>query len=123
MNEDILLEIGLTKSEAALYMALLEIGSTTTGPLLKQACIASGKAYVFLDRLVEKGLVTHSTQSGTRYYQAKDPERLLVYFEEKQEQVRITGEKLKKLVSRLKEKYQNEQQQKLNQNHQTGHKV
>ena len=54
-TEELLAEIGLTKSEIAVYFALLEIGSSTTGPIIKEAGIASGKAYLILDKLLEKG--------------------------------------------------------------------
>ena len=54
MYEDLLAEIGLTKSEIAIYFSLLEIGSSTTGPIIKKAGIASGKAYLILDKENER---------------------------------------------------------------------
>ncbi|MBT3814438.1 TrmB family transcriptional regulator [Candidatus Woesearchaeota archaeon] len=106
MYEELLAEIGLTKSEIAVYFALLEIGSSTTGPIIKKAGIASGKAYLILDKLILKGLVTHVIKSGTKYYQAKDPEQLLDYMDEKEKSLIKKKEKLKKIIPVLKAQYE-----------------
>ena len=111
MYEELLTEIGLTKSEIAVYFALLELGSSTTGPIIKKAEISSGKAYLILDKLVLKGLVTHAIKSGTKHYQAKDPERLLDYLKEKESDLREKEVKLKEVVKSLKEKYEQEKYQ------------
>ena len=83
MYEELLTDIGLTKSEIAIYFALLDLGVSTTGPIIKKAGIASGKAYLILDKLILKRLVTHVIKSGTKHYQAKDPEILLDYLKDK----------------------------------------
>jgi len=105
MYEDILTEIGLTKSEIAVYFALLELGSSTTGPIIKKAEIASGKAYLILDKLISKGLVTYLIKGGTKNYQAKDPERLLDYFKEKEENLKKKETQLKEVILKLKTQY------------------
>lgn len=106
MYEEILTEIGLTKSEIAVYFALLELGSSTTGPIIKKAGIASGKAYIVLDKLVFKGLVTHVIKSGMKYYQAKDPERLLDYIREKELALKERETQLKEIIPKIKSKYE-----------------
>src|SRR3989338_5599119 len=105
MYEDILLEIGLTKSEIAVYFALLELGKSTTGPIIKKAQIASGKAYLILDKLVLKGLVTYGIQSGVKYFQAKNPERLLDYLEEKENNLKQKKDDLRKVIPLLKTQF------------------
>ena len=106
MYEDLLSEIGLTKSEIAVYFALLDLGSSTTGPIVKKAKIASGKVYLILDRLILKGLVTYVIKAGTKHYQAKDPEQLLDYLKEKKEDLRKKEIKLKKVIPHFKAKYE-----------------
>ncbi len=108
MYEDILTDIGLTKSEIAVYFALLELGSSTTGPIIKKAKIASGKAYLVLDKLLLKGLVTYTIKSGTKYFQAKDPEMLLDYLKEKEDDLKAKQDKLKQIIPRLKAEYERE---------------
>jgi sugar-specific transcriptional regulator TrmB len=106
MHEELLAEIGLTKSEIAVYFALLDIGSSTTGPIIKKAGIASGKAYLILDKLVIKGLVTYSLKAGTKYYQAKDPERLIDYIKEKEDELKDKELKLRDIIPKLKAQYE-----------------
>ena len=108
MYEELLTDIGLTKSEIAIYFALLDLGDSTTGPIIKKAGIASGKAYLILDKLILKGLVTHVIKSGTKHYQAKDPERLLDYLKDKEQDLKDKEEKLKEIIPKLKSKYEQE---------------
>ena len=105
MYEELLIEIGLTKSETAVYFALLKLGSSTTGPIIKEAKIASGKAYIILDKLLGKGLVTYTLMSGTKHYQAKDPERLLDYISEKKSELQNKEQQVKAIIPELKQEY------------------
>lgn len=105
-EHELLIDIGMTKSEIAAYFALLDLGATTTGPLIKKANIAAGKAYLVLDKLIKKGLVTYVIKSGTKYYQAKDPELLLSYLKEKEHELKHKEEQLQKLIPTLKAQYQ-----------------
>ncbi|MBI5881014.1 hypothetical protein HZB90_02695 [archaeon] len=106
MYEDMLSEFGLTKSEIAVYFALLDLGSSTTGPVIKKAGIASGKAYLVLDKIIQKGLVTYVIAAGRKYYQAKDPDRLLDYLKEKEKDIKEKEDKLKQILPTLKAKYE-----------------
>lgn len=108
MYEELLTDIGLTKSEISVYFALLDLGSSTTGPIIKKAGIASGKAYLILDKLIMKGLVTHVIKSGTKYYQAKDPERLLDYLRDKESELKDKKDKLREILPKIRAKYDNE---------------
>lgn len=106
MYEELLTDIGLTKSEVAVYFALLELGESTTGPIIKKAGIASGKAYLILDKLILKGLVSYIIKNGIKYYQVKSPERLLDYMKEKENEFKKKEEELAKVVSALKARYE-----------------
>ncbi len=105
MHEELLSQIGLTKSEIAVYLALLELGSTTTGPIIKKAGTASGKAYIILDKLILKGLVTYVIRNGIKYYHPTDPERILDYLKEKQYQLQEKESSLKMALPTLRSKY------------------
>jgi len=106
MDEKILFDIGLTRSETKVYLALLEIGSSTTGPIIKKAGIASGKAYLILDKLIMKGLVTHVIKSGVKHYQAKDPEKLVDYLHKKEKELKKKEKKLMEFIPVLKAEYE-----------------
>ena len=84
MNEKLLEEIGLTKGEIKVYLTLLEIGETTTGKIIENAQISSGKIYEILDKLIKKGLVSYITKGKTKYFTASSPKRILVYMKEKE---------------------------------------
>ncbi len=105
MYEALLADLGLTKSEIAVYFALLKLGSSTTGPIIKEAGIAAGKAYLILDKLRTKGLVTVAIVARTKQYQAADPERLLDYLREKEESLKRKEEELQRLIPVIKQEY------------------
>ncbi|PIN89813.1 hypothetical protein COU57_05250 [Candidatus Pacearchaeota archaeon CG10_big_fil_rev_8_21_14_0_10_32_14] len=84
MNEKILEEIGLTKGETRVYLTLLKIGETTTGKIIENAQISSGKIYEILDKLIKKGLVSYIVKEKTKYFSAASPERILDYLHEKE---------------------------------------
>jgi len=105
MEERTLEALGLTKSEIAVYLALIELGPSTTGPLIKESKISSGKAYLILNKLLSKGLVTYSIISGTKSYQAKDPIRLLDYLQERREELNEIEAQLKVMIPSLSAKF------------------
>src|SRR3989344_337750 len=59
MNEQLLEDIGLTKGEIKVYLTLLKLRETTTGKIIEEAQISSGKIYEILDKLIKKGLVSY----------------------------------------------------------------
>ena len=70
-------KIGLTAGESKVYMALLKIGSSTTGPIVDEAKVSRSKVYHIIERLMSKGLVTSIVKTKTKYFQAADPHKLL----------------------------------------------
>src|SRR3989344_7982952 len=109
MNTRILQDIGLTEGESKVYMALLELGTTTTGPIVKKSGISASKVYEILNRLAEKGLVSHIIKASTKYFRAADPERIIEYIEEKEKDIASKKEEMKKIVPQLKAKLEAEE--------------
>jgi len=93
--------LGLTKIEARVYVELLKLGSTTTGPLIRKTELHRATVYDVLKRLMEKGLVSYITQQNTKYFQAVDPERFLDFLQEEEEQFQHKKEQTKKLIGEL----------------------
>ncbi len=88
MNQkEILSEIGLTERESKVYLALLELGSTTTGPLVKKSGVPNSKIYEILESLQNKGLVSWIIKGKTKYFQASDPKKILSIFKEKEREI------------------------------------
>jgi predicted transcriptional regulator len=91
-------ESGLSPGEARVYLALLRLGSATTGPIAGRAGVSSGKVYAILDRLLRKGLASSVVRNKTRHYAAADPALLAGYVREREEALRKTEERLAALV-------------------------
>ena len=51
MDVKLLHDIGLTDGETKVYLALISLGTTKTGPLASKAGVSSSKVYKILDRL------------------------------------------------------------------------
>lgn len=94
-------EIGLTKSEISVYLALLETGSSSTGKIVEKSKASSSKIYEILDKLISKGLVNYIIKSGIKHFEASHPKRLLDYMEEKQEKLSTQKNDLKNLLPEL----------------------
>jgi len=73
----ILESLGLSEKEALTYQAILELGSSTIKPVADRSGVKRSSIYNFIDRLVEMGLITQTTQRGRTHYQALPPSRLV----------------------------------------------
>lgn len=99
--ENILENTGLTKNEIKVYLALFEIGQTTTGSIIKKTNIHTSKVYDALERLIKKGLVTYIIESKTKYFKAIDPKRLLDFLDEKKEKIEEEKKEIEKILPEL----------------------
>ena len=94
-------QLGLTKIENRVYLALLKLGSTTTGPLVKKTELHRATVYDALKRLMEKGLVTFIVKEKTKYFQTATPEHFLDLIRDQkqklEEKEKLTQEIVKKL--------------------------
>ncbi len=78
-------ELGLSKNEAKVYKALLEIGETKTGMIVKQTAMHRVLIYDALESLIKKGLASYVTKENIKYFKAADPQRLVDFLKEKEE--------------------------------------
>ncbi|KYK26580.1 hypothetical protein AYK26_07405 [Euryarchaeota archaeon SM23-78] len=101
MNLEVLEKIGLTKSEIKVYLALLELGSTTTGPIVDKSRASSSKIYEILERLIQKGLVSYVMKGNTKYFEAAFPDRILDYINEKESELTKQRKEVEKLLPQL----------------------
>lgn len=99
MYEEIMRKIGLTNSEIAVYNALVKLRSSTTGPIVKEAHISSGKIYEILDKLIAKGLVSYIVKSGKKYFQITTPDRFEDYVESKEREFTSVKTELKSMIN------------------------
>ena len=111
MEPETLEELGMTHSEAKLYLTLLQTGLTTTGKLIADSHVSRSKVYDVLERLKHKGFVSEVYKRNARHFEATDPSRILDFLEQKQATLaktiirsRTTVKQLKSLQNRLREK-------------------
>jgi len=102
MQLKILEEIGLTKGEAKVYLTLLDLGLTTTGPIAKYANVAASKVYKILDKLEMKGLATYVLVGKTKHFKAADPEQILNLIREKKDALKEEEKKFQSILPGLK---------------------
>jgi len=97
MNTQILNQIGLNDSEIKVYFALLELETSTIGPIIEKAKVPDSKIYLILDKLKEKGLIGFVIKNNVKHFHASDPNNLINLLNEREEAI-------KKQKSELKEK-------------------
>lgn len=100
--ETILEEIGLTKNEIKIYLALLKLGSTSTGAILKETKAHASKVYDGLERLADKGLVSHVIIANTKHFKAVSPDRWIDFLDDKRKRIQRQEEEMKKYIPELK---------------------
>lgn len=88
---------GMTNAQIKIYLALLELGETSSGPLIKQSGLQNSVVYNNLNQLIEQGLVTFVVKGKTKYFSAADPENLIRSIDEKKENLQNLVPQLKML--------------------------
>ncbi|MFA6072632.1 MAG: helix-turn-helix domain-containing protein [Candidatus Woesearchaeota archaeon] len=108
---EILQQIGLTPSEAKVYVALLETGKNTATGILNHAKFNSGRIYEVLTSLENKGLVSAVKEGKVKFFVASSPERVLDYLNAKMEDVNQQKNDFEKVLPTLKKSYEHTQQE------------
>lgn len=97
-------EIGLNPSEIKVYLALLELGSSTTGPIIDKSQTANSKIYAVLEKLISRGLVTSFMRKNVKHYKATHPRQILHYLNEQKkkfEEKEVSVEKIMPLLTQM----------------------
>ncbi len=88
MNTEIILQdLGLSEGEIKTYLTLLKRGSSTVAKIKEESGLHRTTVYDFLEKLMQKGLVSYVVQGGVNYYNASQPERLKQLLKEKAEKL------------------------------------
>ncbi len=94
--------IGLTDGEAKTYLALLSIGTSTVGSIIKKSGISASKVYYILDKLINKGLVSMIVKEKKKIFTASNPERILEYLDEEKQRIDKNKKNAEKIMPVLK---------------------
>lgn len=101
MDTKLLEELGLTRNEVKVYLALLELGSVPAGALIKKVGMHRAAVYDIIDLLTDKGVVSYVVKANRKYFEAQDPDRLLEYLDSKKQELLRKEQELRKLLPEL----------------------
>ena len=82
IEQEILKKAGLSDNEAKVYLACLELGTTTVLKINRQTGIKRATIYLTLDSLLSKGLVKKVPKKTTTLYAAEEPKKIAYKLEE-----------------------------------------
>jgi|WetSurMetagenome_2_1015567.scaffolds.fasta_scaffold111513_2 sugar-specific transcriptional regulator TrmB len=92
-------QLGYGKNEAAVYEALLKLGLTQSGAVIKATKLHSVLVYNALEHLKSDGLISVVRKKNIQMFQAQDPSVLMNKVKESEEIVKKLIPELKKLQS------------------------
>lgn len=105
MNLEILRKIGLSEGEIKVYHALLEIGITSINSIHEKVGIDRRNIYDILNKLIERGLVSYSEESGKKVFKITNPNKIFSYIEEKKESLDTVKMEVSKIIPSMQEKF------------------
>src|SRR3989338_7621296 len=77
MDTSIFEELGLTPAEIKIYLALLEQGVSTAGPILQKTGLQNSVVHLTLAKLLVKGFISFVKKGKVKQYRAADPKKIL----------------------------------------------
>lgn len=101
MDTTLLKDIGLTEGEIKVYLGLLRLGTSSTGPITKESQVSISKLYIILDKLEKKGLVSHYEENNVKYFKASEPSKITDYINEKEKKIKTLEKNFKNFLPQL----------------------
>ncbi len=101
MYKNLLEEVGFTKGEVKVYSTLLRLGESTTGKIVSDSGVSSGKVYEILDKLIAKGLASFIVKGKVKFFTSASPNRILDYLREKEKDLKRKELELQKELPML----------------------
>jgi len=78
---------GISEEEAKAYLAILELGEGTISRIARKAELKRTSAYLVVERLIKKGLVSTSKQKKHTIYIAEDPRKIEEFLDERKRSI------------------------------------
>jgi len=103
MYEQYLKNLGLSEKEATVYLASLELGSSTIQEIAKKSQISRSTTYEVIESLMKKGLMCALTKGKKRYFAAERPDKLLTLIDIKQKELEGRRKELRAILPELRE--------------------
>lgn len=87
MNTTELRKIGLSETEAKLYLTLLRIGASNVQKLVEETGLYKANTYDALERMCEKGIISKIIEGKIRVYQLQKPDSLIEFIQKKKSEL------------------------------------
>lgn len=97
-------QIGLTKNEGKVYLALLELGPSLAGQISRKTGLHRRNIYDITERLIQKGVIGYIVKNNRRLFEPVSPKRLKEILDEKQQSLDEILPHLNELYEQTKEK-------------------
>ncbi len=99
---DVLTDLGLSSTEQAIYLTLLQIGSSPASIIGQRSGLTKSTAQYTCQQLQKKGLLMKQEKNNTYYFTPFPPERLLVLLEKREEELLRKKERVNRIIGSLK---------------------
>lgn len=96
--------IGLSEKEAAVYLAILQLGNSTIQPISKKSGIKRTSIYYFINHLVELKLIDKIAIKGKSYYKALNPTHLVSLQQQRLEDIKESLPEFMNIYQSIKNK-------------------
>lgn len=94
-------KMGLSENEAKVYLALLELGSSTAQQIAQKAQVNRATTYVQVESLMKMGLVTSFDKGKKTFLRAEDPEYLKKVIEKQKLAIKDEESALQNILPQL----------------------
>jgi len=105
MSQDfraLLISAGLLPSEAKVYLAARELGSSTAQHIAEKAKISRTATYEAIELLKKRGLIAISNIGKKKLFVAEDPDRIVSYLKKEQEKSQNTLQDIERSVDAIR---------------------
>lgn len=97
-----LMKLGLSDSEARVYLSMLKLGEHGVQQIARESKISRTAAYEIVNTLQKKGLVSEITRGKKNVFAAEDPEKLEAYFEQRIKDIHTELDTLRRITPELR---------------------
>lgn len=106
MDIEALINLGLSKEEADIYMSLLNKGEQSAADLSKSTKVKRTYIYSVSASLIKKGLISQVKKGKTTVFNPMSPDKLLTLANDKKQKAEQAEQTLEAILPNLKTKYE-----------------
>lgn len=97
-----LADIGFSPKETAVYSALIELGPQPVSVIARKSKLNRSTAYVVLESLLRRGVISRFTRSDIQHFAATNPESLLDYIDRAKKDLERSHQEIKDILPQIK---------------------